>query len=182
PAVPLVEACAAVVLDRTGITIAQVLFLALGLGVAAARPEVSRDLLGAGCALLGVQIVAVGGFVAVQVAGGFGWTVRGRGRLCASRARPRRQALLGLDRILASSHPARPRALLACIGVHLLGWVVGSLEVYLVLRWLNVEGSIEQALVIDALGTGVKFLGFAIPGALGVLEGGFMLAFAAVGL
>ena len=37
-------------------------------------------------------------------------------------------------------------------------------------------------LIWAAQGTGVKFLAFAIPGALGVLEGGYMVAFSALGL
>src|SRR5207247_1784431 len=71
---------------------------------------------------------------------------------------------------------------LACVLVHRGGWLVGSLEVYLVLRWLNVSASFGVALAIDAFGTGIKFLAFSIPGALGVLEGGYMLVFSAFGL
>jgi len=182
PSLPLVEACAAIVLDRTSITVAQVLFLALGLTIAVPLVPLPLDFLRAMWALLGLQIIAVGGFVLVQMAGVFGWTLRLVERFGVSGLGARRQGLIALDRTLAASYVARRGALLSCVLVHLLGWVAGSLEVYLVLRWLNAEVSLTQALVIDAFGTGVKFLAFAIPGALGVLEGGFMIVFSALGL
>ena len=90
--------------------------------------------------------------------------------------------LVRFERMLAASYRERPGAVLACVLVHLVGWLVGSLEVYLVLRWLNVSASFGVALAIDAFGTGIKFLAFSIPGALGVLEGGYMLVFSAFGL
>ena len=65
--------------------------------------------------------------------------------------------------------------------VHIVGWVVGSLEVYLVLQWLGVEASLADALVVDAFATGMRFIGFAVPSALGVLEGSYMIAFGALG-
>jgi hypothetical protein len=182
PSVSLVEASTAQLVDKTSITIAQVLFLGLGLAVACPLFDLPSDFRRAMGALLGIQILAVGAFVFVQRVGMLGrglrllqWLgVRGRG--------PRAEGLISVDRALAASYRRRPGAVLGCIAIHFLGWVVGSLEVYLVLTWLGVSTSFTSALVIDAFGTGVKFMAFAVPGALGVLEGGYMLAFSAVGL
>jgi uncharacterized protein (TIRG00374 family) len=181
PSVPLVEGSASVVVDKTAITASQVLFLAVGLALALGLFTLPADLRAAMVGLLALQVLAVGILVLVQWGGALGWTLRllerfgraGGGRLAG---------LLRLDRALAASYRERPGRIAACVLVHLLGWVVGSLEVYLALRWLQVEASLTAALVIDALATGVKFMAFAVPGALGVLEGGFMLAFGALGL
>lgn len=182
PSVPLVEAGTALVLEKTSITVAQVLFLALGLAVAVPLFDFPADFLRAMWALLGIQVVAVGGFVLVQMAGVFGWVGGLLERLGLPWLGSRRQGLIVLDRSLASAYTDRLGAIAVCVLVHLLGWVAGSFEVYLVLRWLHVGVSFTDALVIDALGTGVKFLAFAIPGALGVLEGGFMVVFGVIGL
>lgn len=179
--VPLVEGSAAVVVDKTAITASQVLFLAFGVTLAALAFDLPAGLLWAMGALLAVQVVSVGLLVLVQCVGILGRATRLLERLGASGAASRAQGLAALDRVLAASYGARRGRALACVLVHTAGWMVGSLEIYLALRWLGVGASFADALVIDAFATGVKFLGFAIPGALGVLEGGIMLAFGGLG-
>jgi uncharacterized protein (TIRG00374 family) len=181
PWVPLAEASAAQVVDKTAITVGQVLFLAVGLVVALPRGDLPRDFLWATAVLLGVQIVVVVAFVLVQCIGLAGWTLRLLGRLGMTAGGERASGVLRFDRALAASYRERRGAALACILVHLLGWLVGSLEVYLVLGWLDVGASFPVALAIDAFGIGIKFMAFAIPGALGALEGGYMFAFSAFG-
>src|SRR5437016_6942092 len=95
--------------------------------------------------------------------------------------RPPRSTLFPYTTLFRSSYRERRGAVLACVLVHLLAWLVGSLEVYLVLRWLDVRASLAAALAIDAFGAGIKFMAFAIPGAVGVLEGGYMMLFSAFG-
>ena len=181
PAVPLVEASAAQVVDKTGITVGQVLFLAVGLGVAFPLFDLPRDFLRAMVALLGIQVVVVCAFVVVQSVGMFGWAVRLWDGLGLRASGAAGDGLRRLDRTVAGFYRRRPGRVLGCVVSHLLGWIAGSLEVYLVLEWLGVGGSFADALVIDAFGTGVKFMAFAIPGALGALEGGYMFAFNALG-
>ena len=181
PAVPIIEASAAQVVDKTGITIGQVLFLGVGLGVAFPLFDLPRDFLSAMVALLGIQVVVVCAFVFVQSVGMFGWAVRLWDGLGLRDSGATGRGLRRLDHAVAASYRQRPGRALGCVVSHLLGWVAGSLEVYLVLQWLGVGGSFADALVIDAFGTAVKFMAFAIPGALGALEGGYMLAFSALG-
>jgi uncharacterized protein (TIRG00374 family) len=181
PGVPLVEGSAAVVVDKTAITASQVLFLALGLAAAPLALDLPAGVVWGMAALLALQVVAVGLLVLVQCVGVIGRAARRLERLGLSRAASRVRALAALDGILAASYGARRGRVLACVLVHLAGWLTGALEIYLALRWLDTGASFLDALVIDAFATGVKFLGFAIPGALGVLEGGVMLAFGALG-
>jgi uncharacterized protein (TIRG00374 family) len=179
--VPLVEASAAQVVDKTGITVGQVAFLALGLATALAWLELPLRFLQAMGALLAIQIVVVIAFVLVQNAGVFGRALRILEWFGVRDAGGHAQGLVRLDRALATSYRDRPGRAIGCVLVHLAGWITNSLEVYLVLWWLGVGGSFVDALVIDAFGTGVKFMAFAIPGALGALEGGYMVAFGALG-
>jgi uncharacterized protein (TIRG00374 family) len=176
------EASAAQVVDKTTITLGQVLFLAVGLVVAVTAFQPPADFLRAMTALLGVQILAVAGFVLVQCIGLGGWALRVLRRLGLANGEGRAGGLARFDATLAASYRERWAAVAASTLVHLLGWLAGSLEVYLVLRGLGVETSLGAALAIDAFGTGIKFMAFAIPGALGVLEGGYMLVFAVFGL
>ena len=69
----------------------------------------------------------------------------------------------------------RTRAVIKASTVHLSSWSLGSAEVYLVLLAMGAPVGLPQAFVIESLGTAARSAGFAIPGALGVQEGGFIL-------
>jgi hypothetical protein len=57
----------------------------------------------------------------------------------------------------------------------LIGWLVGTGEVYLILVLLNSPVSWRSALLLESLGQAIRGAGFAIPGSLGVQEGGYLL-------
>ncbi len=66
--------------------------------------------------------------------------------------------------------------------LHLLAWMLGSIESWAVFHALGVPATPLQALVVESLGMAARSAGFAVPGALVVQETGFVLAAAAVGL
>lgn len=68
-----------------------------------------------------------------------------------------------------------PGRLFVCCMFHLAAWMLGTFETYTALRVMGVDASLTDALVIDSLGQGVRAAGFAVPGALGVQEGGYVL-------
>jgi uncharacterized membrane protein YbhN (UPF0104 family) len=179
---PLVDVSASLMVEKTAITAAQVVFLAVALAVALPAPAVPPDFLWTMTGLLAIQVAAVGGFVLVQCAGLLGRALRLLQRLGLPGAGPGAQGLRRFDGVLAAFYRARPGRVVNAVLIHAAGWVVGSIEVYLVLRWLQVEASLADALVIDAFATAIRFMAFVVPGGLGVLEGGFMLAFGALGL
>lgn len=61
--------------------------------------------------------------------------------------------------------------------LHYAGWVLGALETWAILYLLGVPVGPLDALMIEAIMTLVKGLGFFIPGSLGALEGGSVLLF-----
>ncbi len=64
----------------------------------------------------------------------------------------------------------------------LVGWLVGTGEVFLIARFLGTPVSWRDALVLESLGQAIRGAAFAIPGALGVQEGGYLLLAPLAGL
>ena len=94
-----------------------------------------------------------------------------------------RQAKLeGLDRAVRETYERHPGRLASAILLHFLAFALGALEIYLVVRFLDIPISLPVALAIEAFSTGVKFVSFMVPASLGVLEGGNVAIFAAYGL
>jgi uncharacterized membrane protein YbhN (UPF0104 family) len=65
---------------------------------------------------------------------------------------------------------------------HLVAWLLGAVETYLILTFVGLEVSLATATVIEAFGTAIRLATFVVPASLGVLEGGFVAIFAALGL
>jgi uncharacterized membrane protein YbhN (UPF0104 family) len=78
------------------------------------------------------------------------------------------EAVLRLHRV--------PRRLWSSGAAHLASWLLGTLEAWAALRILGVEAGLAEALVVESLGQLARSLGFMVPGAFGVQEGGFVLA------
>lgn len=66
--------------------------------------------------------------------------------------------------------------------LNLAGWIAGVGEVWLALAFLGHPVSLGNALMLESLGQAIRGIAFAIPGALGVQEGGYVLLGALVGL
>ena len=181
PGVPLREGLASVIVDKTTTVTALVLFLAIGLLGGAGLLPFSSPLMLTMLTLLGLEIVCVAGFVIVQLAGVVG---RGGRWLARFRLAPARgQAVLeGMDEALRAIYLGHQRRLVVSVLFHLLAFALGALEIYLVVRLLDVPISPWSALAIGAFGSAVKFFSFMIPASLGALEGGNIAIFAAFGL
>ena len=86
-----------------------------------------------------------------------------------------------IDRAIAATY-RRPRALVACFGWQLAGWIAGSIEIALALAFLGHPVSATVAVAIEAVIQAVSSVAFAVPGALGVQEGAFVVVGAMLGL
>ena len=62
------------------------------------------------------------------------------------------------------------------------GWLVGTVEVWLALRLLGHPVGWVDALLLESVGQAIRGAAFAIPGSLGVQEGGYLLLAPLVGL
>lgn len=171
-----------VIVAKTTITIAQGLFLLLGIGVAARVLSPGSALLQVMQWMLVVEAVAVGGFVLVQISG----MVTRAGRLLAwvglLDCRGGAEMLGRLDRALSAFYRREPRRLLLSIGCHFVGWVLSAFETYLILHFLGTPVSLATATIVEAFGTAVRFATFMVPAHFGALEGGHVAAFLALGL
>ena len=179
--VPIEASLSSVIVAKTTITIAQGLFLLVGIAVAWGTILNGSILLYGMLWLLAVEAIALALFVLVQMRGMLGWTGRLLERLGISAGRGR--ATLGrVDDALGQFYRTAPRRLGLSIAFHLVAWMLGSVETWLILRFLGIEVSLATATVIEAFGTAIRVATFLIPASLGVLEGGFVATFLALGL
>jgi uncharacterized protein (TIRG00374 family) len=172
------ESVPSIVIAKTTITIAQALFLLIGLGLAWSAMAVDSAILRAMLWLLVVEIAAVAGFFLAQVSG---LVARG-GRLLqrfgvvsdASHA-------ARLDTALREYYRRQWGRFALSIAFHLAGWLLGALEAWVMLWALGIDTSVVTATVIEALGSGVRFATFLVPASLGAFEGANVAAFGVLG-
>lgn len=182
PYAPLSEGLASVIVDKTTVLASQVLLLLGGLCLGASILPLSHPLMRSIGAILGVEIVAVSGFILVQMLGVFGGGGRILGRLGLGRVERYQNGLNAVDQSLADFYRRRRGNMLASAILHGAAWASGALEVYLFLDFLGVDASLGTALVIEAFASAVKFASFMIPASLGALEEGYVVIFGALGL
>ncbi|MDB5694273.1 MAG: hypothetical protein JWO81_3336 [Alphaproteobacteria bacterium] len=89
--------------------------------------------------------------------------------------------LSGLHEAVVALSRERRRLWLSGV-LHLVAWLLGGLESYAALKVLGLPGGVREAIVIEALGHASRAVGFMIPGALGVQEGGYVLICAMFGI
>jgi uncharacterized membrane protein YbhN (UPF0104 family) len=87
----------------------------------------------------------------------------------------------GLHKALMDRYRRPSRVAVAALW-QMISWLLGAVEVCLALHFLGRDVGLGTGLVIESLGQAVKAVGFAIPGALGVQEGGYIVVCALFGL
>ena len=172
------ESVPSVVVAKTTLTIAQALFLLLGLALAWLTLPVGGDVLRGMLWLLVVEVLAVGGFVGAQVAG---LVARGGRLLKLFGAIDDTASAEALDRALRGYYGREWRRFSLSIVFHLLGWLLGAVEAVVMLWALGVSAPLATATVIEALGSGVRFATFLVPASLGPFEAANAAAFDALG-
>lgn len=75
-----------------------------------------------------------------------------------------------------------PVRIAQAVALHLVSWTLGTAETWLALYAMGVPVAWDEALVIESLGQAARSAGFAVPGALGVQEAGFILVGGLFGL
>jgi uncharacterized protein (TIRG00374 family) len=187
--VPMIEALASVITAKTTMTVAQVLFILLGIGLAfgivgtsasgGSNSALLAALVGVGLLLFGIAL-----FVMVQRIGLFLGLLNVL-RWCRIRIpylEVREEKLRELDRTILDFYTHDRRAFLLSIGFFFLGWMAEALEVYVILYYIGGPAvSPLSAIAIGALSVFIKGGTFFIPGSLGAQEGGNLLVLVAFG-
>jgi glycosyltransferase 2 family protein len=172
------ESVPSVVIAKTTITIAQALFLCLGIVVAWMALDVTSEILRAMLWLLVVEVVAVIGFFGAQVGGLVG---RGGRLLKAFGVVDDVGAAQKLDAALRGYYRTEWRRFGLSVVFHLAGWLLGVLEALIMFGALGIDASVLTATAVEALGSGVRFATFLVPASLGAFEGANAAAFGALG-
>jgi putative membrane protein len=176
------ECLSSLVVARTTMTVAQGLFLLIGVVVARRGFESASRLIPAMTWLLALEGVAIAGFVGVQMRGPFS---AGHGLLRRFGMFERRDVggtAAEVDRMLAMFYRRQPGRLTLSLTFHMLGWLASAAEVWVILDLLGMPVSVAAALVIEAFGTGIRFATFFVPSQVGFAEGGTVATFLALGL
>lgn len=171
----LAEATASCIVDVLAGTVGLVLFVLTSLVVAMVTLHDPR-LAQAGLALVGIVAAIAAALYVAHRAGlhrrlgqaSQRWTA------IAGRVGELGEAFRGIGR--------QRNNLFASWAWHMAAWIAGAFETYVSMWALGLNPTLLQALIVEGLAQTAKVVGFAIPGALGVQEGGYLLLGGALGL
>ena len=182
--VPAASATSAAIVSKSAQTVAQIGFIALGALalrlLAPAQPGLRPAL----------AVIMIGGTATVGL---LFWLQR-RGvfrtllavadfvRLAPGWLRERRIGWLETDHTIGTFYREQRGRFLARVFSYLVGWLLDTVEIYLVAALLHQPLTWSQAVAIEAFTGVAKMMGMWIPGALGVQEGGLLLVGRWVGL
>jgi uncharacterized protein (TIRG00374 family) len=184
--IPLVEGLASVVIAKTIMTLAQVLFILVGIVLAfwVLGSSGTSGQLAAG-ALLSTALLffGVAAFIFVQKRGLFMWGLRVLRALGLHIAflETREEQLRSLDGTILNFYTGYRSAFYASTGLYLLGWLAEAVEVYVIIAYLGEPANLLSAVSIGALSVFIKGGTFFIPGSLGAQDGGNLLLLKAFG-
>ncbi|WNC93591.1 lysylphosphatidylglycerol synthase domain-containing protein [Paraburkholderia sp. FT54] len=178
------DAAAAITVSTTAQALAQIIFALGGLllfGAYAAHGAL-HDLQTATLIATGVLGAMIVGFYCAQRRGLFGRLLGVVSKLFGKRdwssLMTRAEAV---DAAVQAMYRERGRVA-ASFAMSLVGWIVGTVEVWLALRFLGHPVDWVDALLLESLGQAIRGAAFMIPGSLGVQEGGYLLLAPLVGL
>ena len=126
--------------------------------------------------------IQVGGFYLVQRRGLFSKLMNAVRRFSRKRDWSQWVAQAQAIDLAVQGTYRRNGAVTASFLLSLVGWIAGTGEVFLIAKFLGTPVSWRDAFVLESLGQAIRGAGFAIPGALGVQEGGYLLLAPLAGL
>jgi len=178
--VPMVEGMASVVIAKTTMTIAQVLFILIGIAMGfwiLGGNGSAGQIVAAGLLSVGLLLFGTAAFVLVQRRGLFTWILamfRKIG-LRIGFLETREEKLTSLDQTILNFYTHHQSAFYASTGLFFLGWLAEALEVFVIIYYLGGPATIFSAISIGALSVFIKGGTFFIPGSLGAQDGGNLL-------
>ena len=178
------DAAAVITVSTTLQTFAQIAFALLGVALLGAQAShiSQHSLRTAALIASGLLALQVGGFYWIQRRGLFSKLMRAATRFAGKRdwSQWMNQAQ-AIDLAVQDTY-TRGGPVAASFLLSLVGWLVGTGEVYLILLLIHRPVGWVDALLLESLGQAIRGAAFAIPGALGVQEGGYLLLAPLAGL
>ena len=187
--VPMADGLASVIVAKTTMTIAQIIYILLGIGIGVwillpSKSTQPDHVSGVAVAVsLSLLLFATTIFIIVQRRGLFAFMfyVMARYRIRITALEARREKLLALDKSIVGFYTHDRASFLFSTTVFLFGWFVEAMEVYVILLYLGEPIDVLTALSIDALATFIKGGTFFVPGSIGAQEAGNLMLLMAYG-
>ena len=184
--VPMVEGLASVIIAKTTMTIAEVLFILIGIALGVwliGGNDSSGHAVAAALVSVGLLAFGTAAFVFVQRQGIFTWLLGFLRKIGLKIAclEAREEKLRSLDRTILEFYRHNRPAFYASTGLFFLGWMAEALEVYVIVYYLGGPAMALSAISIGALSVFIKGGTFFIPGSLGAQDGGNVLLLKAFG-
>jgi putative membrane protein len=181
---PLQDAAAAITVSTTLQTFAQIAFALLGVALLGMQASHISQLALRTSSLIASALLAlqVGGFYWMQRRGFFSKLMRTATRFAGKRDWSQWMSQAEAIDIAVQLTYGRSGPVAASFLLSLIGWLVGTGEVYLILQLIHHPVGWIDALLLESLGQAIRGAAFAIPGALGVQEGGYLLLAPLAGL
>ncbi len=182
-AVPYREGVTSLILAKTTVMMALLIFLAGGFGVilhSERLPGLYKQIAGYGLAAFGIGLLIL--FLAQRLkmssyAGA--WIRRGRVGPYLSRVLHK---LSEVDDLLVRFYTGHRKRFAGAVGLSLLAWLLGLPELYVTMFFLGHPIGFGEAWMIESMAQLVRLGTFFIPGSLGAQEGAFYLVFGAMGM
>ena len=181
---PMRDAAAAITVSTTLGTFAQIIFALCGVALLGAHAgHISEHALRMSALVAsGFLAVQIGGFYFLQRRGFFSRLIRGATRFAGKRDWSQWVSRAEAIDLSIQEIYRRGGGVAASFLLSLAGWLVGTGEVFLVLQLLGHPASWLDSLLLESLGQAIRGAAFAVPGALGVQEGGYLLLAPLAGL
>jgi putative membrane protein len=181
---PMRDAAGAITVSTTLGTFAQIIFALCGVALLGAHAgHISEHALRMSALVAsGFLAVQIGGFYLLQRRGFFSKLIRAATRFAGKRDWSQWVSRAEAIDLSIQEIYRRGDGVAASFLLSLVGWVVGTGEVFLVLQLLGHPASWLDSLLLESLGQAIRGAAFAVPGALGVQEGGYLLLAPLAGL
>jgi putative membrane protein len=178
------EGAAVITVSTTLQVVAQIIFALLGVMLLGAQAtNISEHALRTSALITsGLLALQVGGFYLLQRRGFFSKLMRAAQRFSGNRDWSQWVSHAQAIDVAIELTYGRGGAVVASFALSLISWLVGVGEVYLILQFIDHPVSWAASLVLESLGQAIRSAAFAVPGALGVQEGGYLLLAPLVGL
>ncbi len=183
--VPGAQAAASMVVDTTVGAATQLIFVMSGVALLLLRSTERSTLVVASAVLIGTAVLGAGitAFVVCQHRGLFVSSAKLARRLLPEEWLSEITAgASAIDAAVVAAYRAGRLRMLRASVLRLIGWAASAGEIWLVLQALGQPLGIVDAFILESLGSGVRAAAFMLPGALGALEGSFVVFGAIFGL